>query len=179
MKRQIIKLLFSLLVSSLVLSACSDNDNYEKLLEKEKTAISNYIKDNGISTIHSIPEGNAFGENEYFKTSDEMYIHISDIGDTNREIGNRIRVAYSYKKTNLLTGEMAEDTNMYGYKPEFIVGVANSTAFYANSAIREAVNIMKYHNSSAVVIVPSKLGDETDTDAVIPCLYELKIWVQD
>ncbi len=169
---------------SIFLVGCSSDSDYASMLKDEENAISNYIYRNNIQVISTVPADGVWGENDYLLTSSGLYFHLVDPGEeagtgdgTSLYDGQTIIPRY-YK----ITLDAQPDTiyrnwtpTDYPYSEGFQYNVSGETT----AAFQEAVSLMKNHNSVAELIVPSKLGDQTDIDAVIPYAYTLKIKLAD
>ncbi len=169
---------------SILLIACSSDSDYASMLEDEEKAISAYIFRNNIRVISSLPADDVWGENDYYKTSSGLYFHLVDPGEApgtgdGTELFDGLTIIPRYYKITL---DVQPDTVYrnwstvdYPYSEGFQYNVSGEIT----PAFQEAVSLMKNHNSVAKLIVPSKLGDQTDINAVIPYAYTLKIKLAD
>lgn len=171
--KQIVSLLLFCL-SLLIFIACANSDSYEKKLDAEKALVSDFIKNNNINVIGSLPANNAWGENDYYKTDDDFYIHIVDTGEIGTEVKTAQLVLARYYKINLIGDTILRKwtTSDATYPEEITYALGSPTPSYG---IQKAISIMKRHNSEAKFIVPSKLGNDIDANAVTPYFYHLKI----
>ena len=154
---------------SLAVTSCGDRD-YEKLLDAEKSQIKAYINRNGIKVISSYPSDSVWEDNVYYKTASGLYIHIDELGDTGDSILPNMKIQASYlKKTLDVDPEVVLD---YTKDPHEIVYGASSDA---STGLLEAIGIMHFHGAKAKFILPSRIANSTDMNAVTPYLYEMTI----
>jgi len=176
MKHLLFQLLF--LATIISFSSCSSDETYEDLLNAEKELISNYIEQNNINVIETLPTNNNWGANDYYKTSDGFYIHIVDTGEIGAEVKTGQKVMARYYKISLQTPPDTVrrnwTTSESAYPEEIVFDLITENPI-PSKGIQKAISIMKRHNSAAKIIVPSKLGTTEDKDAVIPYFYDLKI----
>jgi hypothetical protein len=172
------KTTFFLALTALVVfvSACSSTaDDYEELLNAEKKSIEDFIKRNNITVIDQLPEGD-FAPNEFYRTSSGLYINIVRKGEGTTAVRNNQQVLARYYKITL---EAQPDTIVRNWDTSG--GYTEPDSYYYNyntyefPAFHEAFGLMKYHDSEAKLIVPSKIGTSADKDDVIPYFYHLKI----
>ncbi|MDR1679854.1 MAG: DUF4827 domain-containing protein [Prevotellaceae bacterium] len=174
------KQLFLALTAAVVVlfAACTnESENYKRLLEAEKDAISGYISRNDIKVIQKAPANNVWNENEYLRTASGVYIHIADTGSkTSATIipGQTVGVRY-YK----ITLDAEPDTVVRYWTVtdspdarEFIYGVSDAAI---PNGFHEAIQYMRRDSSEATLIIPSKQGDKVDQYDVLPFAYRLKI----
>lgn len=182
MKKQILALC-SLLTLVLLASCSSDPDSYENLLADEKDAMSSYISRNGINVIKDLPANNIWGPNDYYKTPNGVYIHVVDTGDYGTEVYDQQLIIARYYKISL---DINPDTLVRSwttlespYPTTFNYNKTFSSTSELSQAFHEAVGVMKRNNSSAKLIVPSKMGDSDAQTAVKPYAYDFKIKLGD
>ncbi len=75
------KIFFACLALLIFLSAsCSKGKSYVELLKEEQTAISRFIDDNNFVILDKFPADTVFAANEFYKTSDGLYVNIIQKG---------------------------------------------------------------------------------------------------
>ena len=154
---------------SLAFSSCGNGD-YEKLLDAESAQINAYINRNGIKVISSYPADSVWQDGGYYKTKSGIYIHVDDLGDTSDTIVPNMNIQASYlKKTLDVDPEVVAD---YTKDPHEIVYGASSDA---STGMLEAIGIMRCHGAKATFILPSRIANSVDMNAVTPYLYEMTI----
>jgi hypothetical protein len=170
---------------TLLFVACSSDSDYASMLEDEENAISAYISRNHIRVISSAPADGVWGENDYYLTSSGLYFHLVDPGEApgvgdGTELYDGMTISVRHYKITL---DAQPDTVYRNWTTadyphpalEFQYNISGQTT----AAFQEAISLMKNQNSIAKLIVPSKLGDQTDINAVIPYAYTLKINLED
>ena len=180
--KKIFSLAFISISFILFIAACSSaTQTYETQLAAEKKATANFIKDKNITVVNSIPANNIWGENVYYLTSSGLYIHLDSIGlvNTNVQKGQLVLARYRKIAIESLGVNNQPDTilNIYttadrAYPDEITY---DSLSAIPCKGFQQAISIMRRHNSVARIIVPSKLGNTTDADAVLPYYYDFKI----
>ena len=174
----LISLLF--VVSTLILTSCNDKNTYAEDLKAERVTIADYIKRNNIQVVSVIPTSKIWPENVYLKTTSGLYFHLVSEGDNSADadsieandlIGVRyIQYTLTEKSDTIFSWNTIDspEPSTFNYKDY-------SQAF---TAWHEAVSYMKYNESEAKIIVPSKLGEQTYLNSVTPLGYRLKITFQ-
>ena len=180
MKRFSFLFLISVL-TSIIISSCSNTVTYAEQLKAEKELIASYIKRNNINVLKSFPQkGVKWGDNDYVKTSSGLYFHLVDSGEVNHAgVAINDIVIPRYKEYNLEEISVLTKSNWstieYPHPGTFTYGSA-ATIY---TGFQEAVGYMKYNNSEAKVIIPSKIGFYyADTSAATPYFYDLKIMIK-
>jgi hypothetical protein len=175
MKKILTGLLFSVTISLLLASCTDTTTTYKEKLAAENSAIDAFIKRNNIEVVTTAPADNDWGTKKFLKTSNGLYIHMVDNGEAGATVQSGELVTFRMRKISLDTNETVVtntfNTLVYPNPDEFNYDVSGQIC----DAFQEAVKIMKRHNSQAELIVPSKIGFETDYTNVVPYFYELKI----
>lgn len=177
--RKILILPFVALLASAFFGSCSSGTSYADQLDDEKALIKSYISREGINVMSSFPSDKKWGEKDFVKTSSGLYFHMLDSGEVNNIVldTNDIVVPRYYECTlnNPCDTTIRNWTTQdYPYPATFVFGRSTGSC----AAFREAVSYMKYLNSEALIIVPSKIGFYSTSSDVIPYLYHLKIKFQ-
>lgn len=176
--KKILYLFVSGILGVVILTAC--NRSYARELKKEKKLIKEYIKRNHINILDSVPADGVWGEKDYIEIDDDnLYFHLSDAGDTD---GDTLRlydnIVMRYRKYTL---DIPSDTisfwttNDTGWPVQFQYGV---TAANTCPAWHTVMKYMKYSNSKATIICPSKLGFDDDGTTVTPFGYDIHIKIK-
>lgn len=177
-----IKIILGLLVFVLMAYSCKNDVTYADQLKAEKALINDYIKRQNIKVVTDMPTTFPWPDNVYYKSSTGLYFRLTNQGDSIFD-GDTIRA----QSGNVIVTRYIQYT--LTTKPDTIsswttVDYAFPTTFkYLNTSEactgwQEAVSYMKYMNAEAKIIVPSKLGFSTYTDAVTPVGYKMKIQIQ-
>jgi len=176
MKQASILSLFALLAICFATS-CSDTVTYAEQLAAEKKIIKEYIQRENINVLSKSPK--VWGEKDYVLTSNGLYYHLVDSGDTSYEVDTNDVVIPRYLEYTLTlpTDTTTNNTSatQYPFPSTYVYKMSTSALC---TAFREAVDSMKYSGSHAILIIPSKIGFYTSSDDVIPYAYDLKLKIQ-
>ena len=163
---------------------CKQN-SYAQSLKEEKKLIEEYIAREKINIIYEEPElGTPWGEKDYLDLKseghDNLYFHLVNMGDTTTEPVKRGDIiVLRYRRYSL--GVNADTISYWttaqnGYPLEFNYMTDFTTAC---AGWHYAVQHMKYTESEAKIINPSKLGFSTDEQTTVtPYGYDLKIKIK-
>ncbi|MDR1762937.1 MAG: DUF4827 domain-containing protein [Dysgonamonadaceae bacterium] len=173
MKRILITLLSIVSVSWLFFS-CDQSKSLQELLREESKAIDRFLATNKIKVLDEYPASRVFAENEYFKTSDGLYIHVVDSGGAKVKSYNTVTVRFEYLQY------IGSDTTKYYpvlYQPyDFIYGV--SATYQPTSGYSPVctgwVYPLEYVGEHGIVdlIIPSNVGSYVDQQAITPLFYK-------
>jgi hypothetical protein len=174
--------LFSLIfVLSTLIVSCDDDVTYAEQLRAEKKLIADYIKRNNIKVISELPDTSVFPwpDNTYYLSPSGMYFRLEEKGNAVDSLevssGDKINPRYhQYTLTESPDTVSDWSTIDFAYPSSFYYGDLTQ----ACDAWHEAVGYMKYSNSIAKIIVPSKLGFDADVNSVTPYGYYFKIKFQ-
>lgn len=170
-----------LLISiSFVAFSCNNQKTTQEYLREEKKAIERYIDRNDFDIISSYPENGVFGENQFFKTNEGLYIHVVDSGNGRRvtALVDQVQVRFDYflYVKDAVGGDTSKVILDYRWFPfEFIYG---NTASYSKDALKLTCNgwaiPLNYIGEGAIVdlIIPSSLGGTTDYNSFDPVYYK-------
>jgi hypothetical protein len=141
--KQIFALLLTVILSANFFS-CADQ-TYAKQLKNEEKLIKQFLKEN-----------NKHGE--YQSLEDGMYFRLLNAGDTQGDSIQAGNLAIIRFKSITLTTPPDTISNWnvidFPFPPQFVYGTEN----YACEAWLIAIALMKYQNSEAEIIAPSKTG---------------------
>ena len=182
------------------LTACSDSVTYAELLDDEKKAISNFIKDNDIKVITQKEFQDAgcvtdVSKNEYVLTTSGVYMQIIDkgseiVGDTIRN-NDMVLARYAeyrlekdsaatFVMSNLDVAQIAQvDIFRYQKTGTSVSGLFSSGMMYyvySSQTVPQGWLVpFNYVRDGARVklIVPSKMGHETAMSAVKAYYYDI------
>jgi len=170
-------IIISIFVSAIFLISCDDRTTYAEQLKAERLLIEDYIKRNNIQVVSEFPESKtAWPKNLFVKTTSGLYFHLSDPGDITStdtlETYDLVSVRYlQYTLTTKPDTVFSWNTIDSPYPTTF--NYQDYTK--ANNAWHEALSYMKRNESQAKIIVPSKLGFQSNMQSVTPYGYDLKI----
>ncbi len=168
---------FILFLYAFLLTACVDSNSYAKSLEAEKELVEAYIKREQINILPEIPEDGVWGEKDYVEIDDYLYFHLSAVGDTastdSVEYGMEINLRYRRYTLDVYADTVSYWTTADAPNPiSFRYGNSSSNVC---SGWLKALPYMKYNNSEAKIICPSKMGFSEEQSSVTPYGYDLKI----
>ncbi|MBO7417413.1 MAG: DUF4827 domain-containing protein [Bacteroidaceae bacterium] len=189
-----------MILACIAFNACSDNVTYAELLDDEKKAISNFIKDHNIKVITQKEFQDAgcvtdVTRNEFVQTTSGVYMQIIDKGSTN--LGDTIRnndmvlvryAEYRLEKdsaehlvmSNFDVSQISQvDIFRYQKSGTSASGIFSSGMMYyvyQNQTVPQGWLIpFNYVRDGARVklIVPSKMGHETAMSSVKAYYYDI------
>ncbi|MDD3320729.1 MAG: DUF4827 family protein [Paludibacter sp.] len=177
--KKIIYLISIAFFFTIILSSCNDT-TYATELKNEKILIKDFIKRQGITIIKTVPpDSTIWNKNEYYLTSDGLYINIVDPGTGTDTIETNDIVVPRYLQYTLeaeadtISNWTTIDAN---YPLDFNYNDENDEN--ACTAFHEAISYMKRNGSIARLIVPSKIDFSTFWDPATPMGYYIKIKFQ-
>jgi hypothetical protein len=152
----------------------------QEYIREEKKTIERYILSQKIDVLNEYPKDSVFKENQYYKTSDGLYLHVVDNGNTSRRAKTfdeiLLRFDHFVYIKNYVSGATDSISLSYIYLPiTFRYGVTGS---YASDPAGLACNgfaiPLSYVGEGAVVnlIIPSELGNTTDNSSFAPVFYK-------
>lgn len=159
--------------------SCDNSQSMQEYIREEKKSIERYILSQKIEVLNTYPKDSIFKENQYYKTSDGLYMHVSDRGNLNRRIKIYdevlVRFDHFYYIKNFVSGQTDSIVLSYLYLPiAFEYGVSGT---YGNDPAGLACSgfavPLPYVGEGAVVdlIIPSELGNSTDNSSFAPVFY--------
>ena len=176
MKTKVLGFLLLAIVSC-VFSACkNDRKTLQELLQEERKAIDRFIIMNDFVILKNYPKDGVFGEKEYFKTDDGLFIQVVDSGNGKRvQLLDDVCIRYEYSQ---LIKEVAKgDSVKYSfnfYEPfSFIYGIPDTYRSYYSYVCEAWVIPLKYVGEDAILnlIIPSSIGSYNDNSSVVPVFY--------
>ena len=198
--KKLVLLFFGIIATCIVFHACNNGVTYAEMLDEEKEAISNFIRDNDIKVITQKEFQDAgcvtdVSKNEFVQTTSGVYMQIIDKGSENPAdtIRNNDMVLVRYEEwrlerdsdavmvmSNLTESQIANvDIFRYMSSSSSATGVFSSGMMYY---VYQSVNVPQgwlvpftYIRDGARVklIVPSKMGHETAMNAVNAYYYDI------
>jgi hypothetical protein len=178
--RKTIVFILSLLLLGLANSACDGSKSMQEYIREEKKSIERYILSQKIEVLNEYPKDSTFKENQYYKTSDGLYMHVADRGNLNRRIAAYdevlLRFDHFFYIKNYVSGQTDSIVLSYLYLPiAFTYGITGS---YNNDPAGLACSgfavPLSYVGEGGVVdlIIPSELGNATDNSSFAPVFYK-------
>jgi len=176
-------------ISSIVLliclnSSCNKSKSLQEMIQEEKRAMSRYIDRNNLKILDSYPKDGVFKENEFFKTSDGMYIHVVDSGNGQRiSYAQEVTVRFEYRHDIAYSDTAIQYWTSSGWVNPFSLlyrGIPNTTtasSYMVSGSMFECAGWiipLQYVGQRAVVdlIIPSALGSSVDNSNINPVFYK-------
>lgn len=181
MKRTFNLIIFAIL-ATLVISSCTSDTTYAKLLDDESALISSFIKRNNIKVVSSFPAKDKWvddGRDIYVLTTSGLYFHLINGGDTTSTdtLEQYDKVIPRYLQYTL---EATADTISNWSTIDFPEPSYFSYLDYTESctAFHEAASYMMRNETEAKIIVPSKISFSTYLNSVTPLGFHIKMKIQ-
>jgi hypothetical protein len=180
--KRISYLFFLIFLVSVFASSCSNTKTYAQLLDEEKSLIDGYIKRNNILVVTTFPTDTPWvknGRDIYVLTSSGLYFHMINPGDLTSkdtlELKNTVVPRFKQYTLGIVSDTISNwSTIDYPYPSDFVYGDLTQSC----KAFHEAAFYLKRNNSEGKLIVPSKIGFNTDMMSVTPQGFDLKIQIQ-
>jgi hypothetical protein len=167
----------SLITLSVASSSCDSTKTPQEYLREEKKAIERYIDNNGIAVLDTYPSDSVFKENEYFRTNDGLYFHVTNPGKGNkvRPMVDEVcvRFEYYFYVKSYVAGDTTKSTLYYTQFPiEFRYGISGT--YDAYHACNGWAIPLAYINEGAIIdiIIPSALGSQSNSSNYVPVFYK-------
>jgi hypothetical protein len=178
MKKTWIFVITSIVLLTYLLSSCDKQKSLQERLQEEKRAINRYIDRNRLVILDDYPKSGVFGEKEFFKTSDGLYIHVVDSGNGRRVVPlvDEVTVRFEYRHDIAVSDSSILKWNASGLiQPyDFKYGLSQSYSASGSMVCVGWVYPLAYVGESAVVdlIIPSSLGSYSDNSNINPVFYK-------
>lgn len=182
--KRISYLFFLVFLASLFASSCSSTRTYSQLLDDEKSLIDGFIIRNNIIVVSGTPTKNTVwinkdGKDIYILTPTGLYFHMINPGDLSindtLELKNTVVPRFKQYTLGIPSDTISNwSTIDFPFPSDFVYGNPSQSC----KGFQEAASYMKRNDSEAKIIVPSKLGFNTEMMSVTPLGYDLKIKFQ-
>jgi hypothetical protein len=152
-----------------IFSACNNAKTAQEYQQEERKAIERFISRENIKVLKSFPEDSVFQANEFFRTSDGLYMRIVEPGTGDRfKVYDEILVRFDYYRDvkEYIKGDTIKRTIRYDLFPvSFIYGIPGS---YDLDMACQGWTIplqLQYLRENAVVdlLIPSSLGSAVNS----------------
>ena len=177
MKKTVIFILSFILLGIIHIS-CDNRKSMQEYIREEKKAIERYILSERIEVLDEYPKDSLFSEKQYYKTSQGLYMHVVDAGNTSRRVQLYdevlVRFDYLYYIKSYVSGNTDSIVLSYAYLPiEFRYGINYSTDLTGLACAGFSIPLT-YVGEGAVVdlIIPSELGNSNDNGSFAPVFYK-------
>lgn len=172
-------------------ASCKHDKTYAEYLEDEYDAIDNYIKNNKISVVSSMPKSASEwltkdGNPVYYKTSNGLYVHLFDKGDTTTlapKVGSMAFVRYKGENMNGTT--IYDCSSATTANPQsFRILASPSSDNMFGEGFQKATRML-YKGGHCKTIIPFKLGNgynqtvygQTQDDNMLKRTMVYEIWL--
>ena len=176
--RKVVVFILSFILLIGISISCDNSKSMQEYIREEKKAIERYILSQRIEVLDEYPQDSVFKENQYYKTSEGLYMHVVDPGNTERRIQTYgevlLRFDYMYYIKNYVSGSTDSIAISYVYFPiEFRYGISYSIDPTGLACAGFAIPL-SYVGEGAVVdlIIPSELGNTNDNGSFAPVFYK-------
>lgn len=190
----------SLLALTISFQACDNSKTYAEMLDEEKDAINDFIKDHNIKVIsqsqfYAQDSVTNLDENEFVQLASGVYMQIVDKGSDNiaDTVKNNDEILVRFMEYDIirkdtalsnLTAAETVDAFRYTVTSSSIAGLflqGYMMAYYTTAVPAGWLVPLEYVRDRAHVrlIVPSKMGTQNAIQAVYPYYYDIRkyqIW---
>lgn len=152
------------LCTILFVLSCNKNKSYTDRLKDERKAIDRFIDEQGFEILSDYPSNGVFGEKQFVKLSNDLYLNVVDSGNGNRPVsGTPILLRASGKVLLYDTFSFNGFDPMNGiinWPMETKYGIYGSNDYEGSLYSIGLMNGLDYVGDSSIVklIVPFKLG---------------------
>lgn len=175
MKRLFIYLV-SLTSLTLFIVSCTTSGTYANLLNAQNTTIKNYIKQNNLQIVGTLPSFTAWTPKEFFNSPTGLYYHLDVCGDTTTDsIRAGDQVSIRYLKISITTPPDTVQNSWTTLNAPYPYIMIYRVAGSEPPAWQEAISYMKYSGAQATLIVPGGLGFASEQSSIIPFIHVIKI----
>lgn len=179
------RILFPVVVALVFIAfSCNGGETMQEKLRKEKKATEAFIDRNDFVILKNYPKDGVFKENEYYRTSDGLYINVVDSGNGRRVTPyvDEVQVRFDYlldiikyvkdESTDKMQGEY------FTLPKEFIYGNSASYSRPDPDGVSLACDgwayPLLYVGEGAIVnlIIPSSLAGSEFSNSFVPVYYK-------
>ena len=181
--RKTVIFIVSFILLGVIIVACDNGKSFQEYMREEKKAIERYIDSEGIVVLNEYPKDSIFKKNEYYKTSEGLYMHVVDPGNTSRRVQTYGEVLVRFEYLYYIKDYVSATTDSsrlachyvlnYTYFPiEFRYGISYDIDRSKLACPGFAIPLT-YVGEGAVVdlIIPSELGNTNDNNKFLPIFY--------
>lgn len=140
--------------------SCSKTPTAQEMFKEENKAIERFIKSNGFNVLDDYPKDGVFGEKDFFKTPDGLYIQVIDTGNGIKPAVNQEVLVRYDSVFYLLTSDK------YGFPTG--AGSGPASFLYKNSYTYG----QRYMTACAGWVIPlDYVGEKGRINVIVPSLY--------
>lgn len=123
--------ILTILCAALMVVSCDKTKSYTERLKDERKAIDRLIVREEIKVLKDYPSDGVFGENEFVKLDNDVYLNVIDSGNGNRAVMRKTRVFCRFEAKGFLDSDTAymminnltySEPRYHGYPTEFVFG---------------------------------------------------------
>lgn len=169
----------------LTATACQKQfKSFSTLQDEEDALIENYIKENNLEIVTSMPEEDVWADNLYYKTPSGLYFHMIKKGEVEGDtIKNGSNVGFRFIEYELDKKQTVRFRNWEVRDFEFpsmMLYGSNSAIADFGAGFYEGIGLMKYRYAEAKIIIPSDLNTDiyiSDRSRLITVMHHIRITV--
>jgi Domain of unknown function (DUF4827) len=175
--KQFSSLLFSALFIVLVMVSCSDSNSYAAKSAKEKALIADFIKRNNINVLSVAPNDSSWKSNDYLLTASGLYYHQVSAGSVfDTAVIKQNSIFWPrYIESTLDNPQQVVVSHWTVTDDPYPLSFQLGTDTLKMLAFHETVRRMKHNDAEAIIIVPSKIGFQSNMAYCIPYQYRIKL----
>ena len=184
----------SLILACVFFQSCNNTKSYADMLDDEKAAIKDYIKDNGIKVIsqsefYAQDSTTNVDKNEYVHLANDVYMQIVDKGIPGDTVKKNDLILVRFMEYSIMDKDTTlSNINATSIVDEFkyttsgtsIAGIFTQgymMAMYSSTVVPAGWLIpltYVYNMAHVKLIVPSKMGHTTASQSVYPYFYDIR-----
>jgi len=169
----------SIVVVLCISVSCRQSKSLQELLQEESKAIDKFISMNDFVILRDYPKDGVFKSNEYYKTTDGLFLQVVDSGNgTRAKLLDEVSVRYDYFQyiKNVVQGDSSIYLPSNPYDPDsFVYGITQTYSSYSSPVCQAWIIPLSYVGEGAVMnlIVPSTIGSYVDRyQNIAPVFYK-------
>lgn len=163
--------ILTILCAALMVVSCDKTKSYTERLKDERKAIERLLDNEGIEVLRDYPSNGVFGENQFVKLDNDVYLNVIDSGNGNRATLGKTKIfcrfeAQDFLSTDTLTmlvNNLTYGAGYMGYPTEFVFGYnvysGESRSYGPDEFVGEGLATALYHvgeGAEVKLIVPFK-----------------------
>ena len=170
--------------------SCDSTPTYSELKKKQEKAIKKLIADKGFEILKDYPVDGVFGENQYIKLDNGIYLNVVDSGNGNRAVLGKTLVLTRFIVQDFANRDEPRVEDYFdnrSYPFEFVHGNAKATMsahdpsvlnisqdayYYYFSTGLESALLYVGENAVVKLIIPFETGSLMQQSINIPLYYE-------
>jgi hypothetical protein len=148
------------------MSSCNNTPSYADLKKAQEKAVKRFVAEKGFEILNAYPSDGVFGENQFVKLDNGIYLNVIDSGNGNRAVVGRTTVLIRFKVIHFSNDEeTALDFFDNEASPfEFLYG----NAAYVVSSSAQSYDGYYYYFSAGIESILTHVGENAVVKAIIP-----------